>query len=279
MYDINTKNVKKSYKFYAIFIIAGVLFAAIMLGIFIAGIVSQNSLDSSTTSTRVSINETKDSDGDNMYSPDYYYEVDNKEYKCSTNVSSSVKPDEKGTTVYYDSKDPSKCRTEYENGVNGFLLLFLILPAVFIVIGIVFINKTKKRVKVINDLNQNGKLVKNLPYHLEESNISVNDVPLMKIVVDYRLPNGQVVKLEGDPRFDRKDSDGDGKVDLVIDEANPENYYLDFEINRISGNRSEDYYVDPNISQEPEPTPVQPSTTEPTPEQHSEPNVPPAIKI
>ena len=33
--------------------------------------------------------------------------------------------------------------------------------------------------------------------------------------------------------------------DLLIDENNPENYYIDFEINRLTGNKPEDYY-DPN---------------------------------
>ena len=32
-------------------------------------------------------------------------------------------------------------------------------------------------------------------------------------------------------------------VDLVIDEANPNNYFIDFEINRLSGNLPTDYYT------------------------------------
>lgn len=34
-------------------------------------------------------------------------------------------------------------------------------------------------------------------------------------------------------------------VDLVIDESNPSNYFIDFEINRLSGNQSTDYYNQP----------------------------------
>ena len=30
---------------------------------------------------------------------------------------------------------------------------------------------------------------------------------------------------------------------LIIDESNPDNYYIDFEINRLTGNSSQDYYL------------------------------------
>ena len=33
-----------------------------------------------------------------------------------------------------------------------------------------------------------------------------------------------------------------GTVDLVIDESNPKNYYIDSEINRLSGNLPQDYF-------------------------------------
>ena len=46
----------------------------------------------------------------------------------------------------------------------------------------------------------------------------------------------------GDARYDRKTFDSDGMVDLLIDENNPENYFIDFEINRINGNLPQDYY-------------------------------------
>ena len=36
-----------------------------------------------------------------------------------------------------------------------------------------------------------------------------------------------------------------GLVDLVIDENNPTNYFIDFDINRLGGNLPSDYYVEP----------------------------------
>ena len=41
--------------------------------------------------------------------------------------------------------------------------------------------------------------------------------------------------------YNRKYSDQDGMVDLVIDENSPKNYFIDFEINRLSGNLPSDY--------------------------------------
>ena len=81
----------------------------------------------------------------------------------------------------------------------------------------------------------------------------VNNVPIKRPVIDYTLPSGTVIQLYGDPRHDRKTADADGLVDLIIDESNYENYFIDFEINRLSGNLETDYY---NKSQQSVETPV-----------------------
>ena len=280
MYDIDIKNVKKGKKFNWIFIGAGLVFLAIMLVIFFCNIFARDSLDAETQSISTDPNRHEDSDGDTVYSPIFTYEVDGKQYTCTSGTSSSISPGNEPRTIHYDSKNPSKCMSDYSENINWLFLLFAILPAIFIIIGASMNSKIAKRVKQIEALNQTGKLVKNLPYRLESTNIEINNRPLMKIVVDYRLPTGETITLEGDPRYDRKNEDEDGLVDLVIDESNPKNYYLDFEINRVGGNRSDDYYVNPDgtpstpaTQSEPQPE-LQP---EPTPS--SEPTIPPAIKI
>ena len=53
---------------------------------------------------------------------------------------------------------------------------------------------------------------------------------------------GTTIILYGDPRYDRKKGDEDDMIDLVIDEKNPDNYFLDYSINRIGGNLVTDYY-------------------------------------
>jgi hypothetical protein len=76
----------------------------------------------------------------------------------------------------------------------------------------------------------------------------VNDRVIQKLMVDYKLPNGSIITLQGDPRFDNKVSDSDGLVDIVIDENNTDNYFIDFEINRLNGNRPEDYFQQVNTN-------------------------------
>ena len=83
-----------------------------------------------------------------------------------------------------------------------------------------------KLLKRVEELNEKGKLVKNLPYTLENTGMSVNNRQIQRPVVDYTLPSGSIIKLYGDPRHDNKSFDADGYVDLVIDESNPENYFI-----------------------------------------------------
>ena len=78
----------------------------------------------------------------------------------------------------------------------------------------------------------------------------VNNKRIFKPIVEYTLPSGSVITLEGDARHDKKLSDEDGLVDLLIDENNPSNYFIDFEINRLSGNLPTDYYDANNNNKE-----------------------------
>lgn len=243
MYDIDTSNVKKGIKFFLMFLFAGVFLLGILLAILIMNIINYKSLDSEIVPNHIEINTYKDSDGDTMYSPIYYYNIRGKEYKCSSQGGSSIMPSTKNRKVYFDSKNPTRCMTDYSRGNNKLILLFLLLPIVFIGTAVYNIIKVNKRIKLINDLNTTGKLVKNLPYRLENTGMSVNGIQIQKPVVDYTLPSGTTITLQGDPRHDKKVADKDGMVDLVIDEANPNNYFIDFEINRLSGNLPTDYYT------------------------------------
>lgn len=242
MYDINTKNVKKGFTFYFIFLIVGLLMLIIFSFLLICNYVRLNKYDEKTISTRVVVDSYIDSDESIQYSPTYYYRVDGREYLCSSDSSSNIRPSNSNKFVYYDSKNPSNCITEYSKSDNNTLLLCMILPLIFIVIAVINIRKICRRLKLINELNKKGKLVKNLYYHLENTGLSVNDVEIQRPVVDYTLPTGRVVQLYGDPRHDRKAYDADGMVDLVIDENNPDHYFIDFEINRLTGNLKTDYY-------------------------------------
>lgn len=250
MYDINTKNVKKGKTIYLVFFIIGVLFLLLLCEIQISHYRKLNSFDSITKATRIVIDAHEDDDGDILYSPIYYYEVNGVEYMCSSNSSSSIKPNTSNKDVYYNSQKPEDCMSEYTKKSSKFIFIAMLFPMVFIVLGLVNIIKINKRIKLIYELNQKGKLVKNLPYHLENTGMVINDVPIQRPVVEYTLASGSNITLHGDPRHDRKWTDEDGMVDLVIDESNPNNYFIDFEINRLSGNLPSDYYDEGQIQPE-----------------------------
>ncbi len=199
-------------------------------------------------STRVEIKNSTNSDGDTMYSPVYYYEVNGTEYSCSSSMSSNIRPSLDNKEVKYNSNEPSECVSNYTKTGNLILIIFLLSLLIFIAIGVSGFIKINKRIKKIEELNFKGKLIKNLPYRMEDTNMSVNNVPIRRPVVEYTLSTGSVVMLEGDQRNDRKFADADGFVDIVIDENDLSNYYIDFEINRLTGNLPGDYYVNPNMN-------------------------------
>lgn len=183
MYDIDTTNIKKERKFFYPFFIAGLLFLIAIGWLYISQIIKLKSLDSSVMSIGVDIKSYVNDEGRNMYTAVYIYEVNGEIYECGSRYSSSVYPSNSNKNVYYDSKNPLNCMSEYSKSGNNILLICMLLPIVFIVMASVNINKVNKRLKVISELNKNGKLVKNLPYHLENSGREVNEVPIQMPVI------------------------------------------------------------------------------------------------
>ncbi len=89
----------------------------------------------------------------------------------------------------------------------------MVIPIFSIVIAVVNIMKANKRIKEILKLNQTGKLIKNLPYRLEDTGTVINGVKIQRPVVEYVLPSGVNVTLYGDARYDQKTFDSDGIVE------------------------------------------------------------------
>lgn len=252
MFDIDLKNVKKGRKFFLIFLVVGVVGFIILTSVIIYSCVSFGKYNGSTMSINANIVPESSSDGGILYRKSYDYEVDGKYYTCISSIASSNSSMPNNKKIYYDLANPMNCEADDLTTTISFMAIFYIIPVIFFIIGLIGIIKNNKNIKKIMKLNDTGKLVKGLKYRLEPSNYSVNGVTIMKPVIDYQLPNGDVVALSGDPRHDRKSGDADGLVDLLIDEENPENYFIDFEINRLSGNLSSDYYNEPtsNIENE-----------------------------
>lgn len=133
------------------------------------------------------------------------------------------------------------CMFGVENIISP-LLIFMILPFSFIIVGLKNMSKEIKRLKQVEELNRKAVLYKNVPYVLERTNMKVNNVRLRKPVINFQLPGGISIRLEGDPRHDTAQIPREGLIDVLIDPNDTSNHYIDFNIDRLDGNRPEDYY-------------------------------------
>lgn len=231
MYNIDYKNLKKEIYFGLPFILAGLLFFIVLCFLTFSGLIKKMSMDKTVEAYKIDENGYYDSEGAYLYSPIFYYSVDGKEYECRINYSSGSGVNSKQKNVYYNSANPQDCVTDYTVKPEIFMYFLCLFPVIFILVGFIQVTKCIKQIKKIKDLNLHGKLIKNLPYELVNSNYSINNRNIRAIKVIYKLPNGVETELIGNPRFDGKMTDEDGFVDLLIDEQNPENYYIDFNIN------------------------------------------------
>lgn len=230
MYDIQLKNIRRGILFGLPFLFAGLLFFTFgTIGIFY-GTIQKFTLDSHTQAKEIAVN--KDSDG--KYSPSYTYIVNGEEYECSSSYSSTTPVNRSDTTIYYDSKTPWICRSPYQMPFSIYHFISIMFPLISIWLGIYQIVTVKKKIKVVKRLNQTGTLIKHLPYFMVPTGMRINNSGIMAPAVIFTFPTGETRTLIGDARFDYKDCDDDGSVDLLIDYEHPDDYFIDFEINQIS---------------------------------------------
>lgn len=157
-----------------------ILFAGVGVYLtFFAG--NTKKFDRRTEAYKIEVEEKYDSDEGTMYQPIYYYQVKGKEYECESKSSSSIYPNKKKNKVYYDSKNPTKCLTEYDkssSGVGGILC--------FIASGVMLFLMIKKPGQNSNDTNQiNEKPIKNQYQYTEEDRQKVVDA-IGKISLIYK---------------------------------------------------------------------------------------------
>ena len=114
-----------------------VLFGAI--GIYLTFFRSNVSkYDSKTKAYDMYVSESEDSDGNTMYRPTYYFEVDGKKYECKSGVSSSSYPKKNKNTIYYDSSNPKKCLTEYEKSSSKLIgIICLVVTGLIVYFGLI----------------------------------------------------------------------------------------------------------------------------------------------
>lgn len=132
-------------------------------------------------------------------------------------------------------------------------IILIITGGLFILISLIKMLKLIKKRSIMKQLNEYGKLVKNLPYTLKgTTQIGTSEgTQLYCMVAEYQLPDGNIVKFVSDPQYDIQTDFSDRLVDVVYDENDPKKYFVDFEINRLSGNLPNDYYqLPPELQQQ-----------------------------
>ena len=101
---------------------------------FFAG--NTNKFDSRTKAYKIDSNESLNDDGTTYY-PIYYFKVDNRDYQCKSKTGSSSIPNEKKNIVYYDSKNPEECMTQYEKATSktvGIICLVITTIILFLIL-------------------------------------------------------------------------------------------------------------------------------------------------
>ena len=112
--------------------------------------------DRRTEAFRIEPNEISDSDG-TTYRPIYYFQVKGKEYECESKTGSSSYPSEKKNKVYYDSKNPTNCLTEYETSTNKVAGIICLIMAAGIIVLIVMKSRKNSNISIqYNETNPNN---------------------------------------------------------------------------------------------------------------------------
>lgn len=136
-----------------------VLFIFGAIGIWLTFFASNTSkYDSKVKAYRIDPNLTYDSEGNAAsYYPIYYFKIDTKEYECKTKAGTGTYPNEKKNTVYYDSSDPTKCKTEYESSTSRLGgIVFLGFTALVGLLSIITkINDEESNNQIEEDDNEN----------------------------------------------------------------------------------------------------------------------------
>ena len=122
---------------------------------------------------------------------------------------------------------------------------FLIINFPIFIYGIYQLFKViqiNKKIRDVKYLCKHGKLIKNLEFQMVGGKTKwytnnykyYDDVIRSKCpVVNYTLSDGTVKTYYGIDRFDFQEYQNRKSIDLLIDEKNPDIYYLDFDIKEL----------------------------------------------
>ena len=127
-------------------------------------------------------------------------------------------------------------KAAHEYLIGGVFALFIFAVIQYFVKKCVGIIKYLKKIDYLCD---NAKLIKDLKYEVDTSNIGFINMQdsIKRPYVKYTLKDGKQVQLFSINNIDEETLKNNPTIDLLIDEKNPSNYYLDFNI-QINGHKS-----------------------------------------
>lgn len=225
MYSIDNilKTNKLMYKIIFIFSLAFILFFSI---IGLKDIINVSSTYNRKVKSNISEYIPTDN---NMYKKVYYFDADNRQFSCLDSVvinNKNNKIDKK--TIYYNFEDPNVCTTNIIKKTNLIVYIFIISLCIPLLIGLIGIIKINKKINKIKMLSKCGKLVKNLQYEVVETKKRNGNI-LYKAKTKYKVKN-QVLILYSESIYDKKLFKEYPTIDLLINENDVNDYYLDFNI-------------------------------------------------
>lgn len=232
MYGIKYDNVKKGYFYNGILLFLGIIIFLGLNYLSHKNHLQKLSYDSKTESLKVEYD---------AFTYTYYYNVNGQEYSYKEynyealdkehnyNSMKVDKDTERKAVLYYKSSNPIDCISESEyNSITEYS--FLPILSLFIPFnGLIGIIDIKKNITKMKWLSINGTLIKNLEYEVIRK--GSRRFGSYYIVVNYKHPNGEVIRLVSDRKyflFDRPKY-----VDLLIDPNDTNNFYIDFHIYQL----------------------------------------------
>lgn len=225
MYNIDNilKTNKLMYKIIFIVSLAFILFFSIFV---LKDIINVSSIYNRKVKSNVSEYIPTDN---NMYKKVYYFDADNRRFSCLDSVVINNKNNQiDKKTIYYNFEDPNVCTTNIIKKTNLIVYIFIISLCIPLLIGLIGMIKINKKINKIKMLSKCGKLVKNLQYEVVEMKKKNGNI-LYKAKTKYKVKN-QVLILYSESIYDKKLFKEYPTIDLLINENDVSDYFLDFNI-------------------------------------------------
>lgn len=225
MYSIDNilKTNKLMYKIIFIFSLAFILLFSIFA---LKDIINVSSIYNRKVKSNISEYIPTDN---NMYKKVYYFDADNRQFSCLDSVVINKKNNQiDKKTIYYNFEDPNVCTTNIIKKTNLIVYMFIISLCIPLLIGLIGMIKINKKINKIKMLSKCGKLVKNLQYEVVETKKKNGNI-LYKAKTKYNFKN-QVLILYSESIYDKKLFKEYPTIDLLINENDVNDYYLDFNI-------------------------------------------------